>query len=130
MATHWNRVSGELTHTDVWRPARVVLTKGYRYYISFINDAIRHVQISFMQHKSDAPTKVKQYLSYIEHQHGLQPKAIRANNGQEYINRDLTTWCLDKGIEIQMTAPYSPEQNGTVERWNHTVVKLGHAMLF
>ena len=66
MATCQNRVPGELTQTDVWGPAHVISTKGYRDYISFIDDATRHIHISFMQHKSHAPTKVKQYLSYIE----------------------------------------------------------------
>ena len=104
MATCQNRVPGKLTHTDMWRPTHVISTKWYRYHISF------------MQHKSDTPIKVKQYLSYIEQQHSLQPKVIHADNRWEYINWDLTIWCLDKGIKIQMTAPHSPEQNGTAEQ--------------
>jgi hypothetical protein len=34
-----------------------------------------------------------------------------------------------EGIEIHLTTPYSPSQNGITERMNLTLVKLGHAML-
>ena len=128
--TSHERKPGELTHTDVWGPARVTSLHGYCYYVLFIDDATRHCTISFMKTKDETPTKVKQYLALIEHQNSFMPKAIRADNGREYINKDLCTWCLDRGIEIQMTAPYTPEQNGIAERWNKTVVKLACSMIF
>ena len=83
-----------------------------------------------MKTKDETPTKVKQYLALIERQNLFMPKAIRADNGREYINKDLRTWCLDRGIEIQTTAPYTPEQNGVAERWNKTVVQLARSMIF
>jgi transposase InsO family protein len=128
--TSRERKPGELTHTDVWGPARVSSLHGYRYYVSFIDDATRHCTISFMKTKDETPTKVKQYLVLIERQNSFVPKAIRADNGREYINKDLRTWCLDRGIEIQTTAPYTPEQNGVAERWNKTVVELARSMIF
>ena len=33
-------------------------------------------------------------------------------------------------IELQTTAPHTPEQNSVAERWNRTVVELSRAMLF
>jgi hypothetical protein len=41
----------------------------------------------------------------------------------------LETWCKEWGIEIYLTAPYSPSQNGIAERMNRTLAKLGHTML-
>ena len=32
-------------------------------------------------------------------------------------------------MEVQMTAPYSPSQNGVAERMNRTLVELAHAMI-
>jgi len=32
-------------------------------------------------------------------------------------------------MELQLTAPYSPSQNGVAEQMNRTLVKLAHAML-
>ena len=127
---HWAKSPGELTHTDVWGPARVPTHKGYKYYISFIDDATRYTTVRFLKTKDEAAHLVKQYLAWLERQHQLLPKAVCADNGREYINRDLQTWCLDRGIELQTTAPHTPEQNGVAERWNRTVVELSRAMLF
>ena len=124
------RKPGELTHTDVWGPAQVTSLHRYRYYVSFIDDATRHCTISFMKIKDETPTKVKQYLALIERQNSFMPKAIHADNGHEYINKDLHAWCLDRGIEIQMTAPYTPKQNGVTECWNKTIVELARSMIF
>ena len=104
--------------------------QGYCYYMSFIDDATRHCTISFMKSKDETPTKVKQYLAFIERQYSFTPKAIHADNGHEYVNNDLWSWCLGCGIEIQTTAPYMPEQNGVAERWNRTVVELACMMIF
>ena len=83
-----------------------------------------------MKTKDEAATCVKHYLTKIECQLGKLPKMVRADNGREYVNRDLIGWCLDKGIELQTTAPYTPEQNGVAERYNHTIVELARAMIF
>jgi hypothetical protein len=60
---HW--LPGELMHTDVWGPAHVTSVRGYRYYISFVDDATRYVTISFLKSKDEAATKVKQYLTLV-----------------------------------------------------------------
>ena len=95
----------------------------------FIDNATRNCTISFMKTQDETTAKVKQYLVHIEHQHLLLPKAIQADNGCEYINKDLWVWWLDCGLEIQTTAPYTPEQNSVAEHWNKTVVELAHSMI-
>jgi transposase InsO family protein len=45
------------------------------------------------------------------------------------MSEKLTRWCKEKGIEIHLTAPYSPSQNGIAEHMNRTIVELRHAML-
>jgi len=120
---------GEITHSDLWGPAPMPGLKGHRYYISFVDEATRRTRVMYLTSKGEASAKVKHYLTWVEKQDNKSPKIIRVDNGREYINRDLITWCLDKGIEIQTTAPYTPEQNGIAERYNRTVVELARAML-
>ena len=38
------------------------------------------------------------------------------------------TWCKDLGINLQVTAPYLPAQNGVSERFNRTLMELTQAM--
>ena len=44
------------------------------------------------------------------------------------LSSQLKDWCDECGIEIQLTTPYSPSQNGIAERMNHTLVELAHTM--
>ena len=36
------KIALELIHTDLWRIAQIPSTKGYRYYISFVDDRTRY----------------------------------------------------------------------------------------
>ena len=41
----------------------------------------------------------------------------------------MINWFNQQGIEAQLTAPYSPSQNGAAERLNRTLVELARAMM-
>ena len=47
-----------------------------------------------------------------------KPLALRTDNGPEFISKFLTSWCKDKGIEMQFIQPGQPNQNAYVERFN------------
>jgi transposase InsO family protein len=44
------------------------------------------------------------------------------DGGKEFVNNKLKSWCRERGIEIHMTASYSPSQNGIAECMNRTLV--------
>ena len=50
-----------------------------------------------------------------------KPKALRCDNGPEYISGTLTTWAEDNGIELLFIQPGNPQQNAYIERYNRTV---------
>lgn len=50
-----------------------------------------------------------------------KPKAIRSDNGPEYISNTLTDWAEENGIELIYIQPGNPQQNAYVERYNRTV---------
>lgn len=49
------------------------------------------------------------------------PKAIRCDNGPEYLSGALQEWSLRRGIRIDYIQPGKPQQNAYVERFNRTV---------
>jgi hypothetical protein len=57
------------------------------------------------------------------------PRAIQIDGEKEFVNEKLIKWCKENGIEVYLTAPYSPAQNGVAERMNRTLVELARAML-
>ena len=89
----------------------------------FVDDASRYITVEFLKAKSQASDHVKAYLTYLQNR-GRKPQAICVDRGKEFINEDLKSWCHQKGIEINQTAPYSPSQNGIAERMNRTLVEL------
>jgi transposase InsO family protein len=56
-------------------------------------------------------------------------KAIRNDNATEFRNASFDEFCLERGIDQQFSAPRVPQQNGVVERKNHTLVEMARTML-
>ena len=50
-----------------------------------------------------------------------KPKAIRCDNGPEYLSGKLVEWANRQGILLQYIQPGKPQQNAYVERFNRTV---------
>jgi putative transposase len=50
-----------------------------------------------------------------------RPKAIRCDNGPEYLSGALQEWSARRGIRIDYIQPGKPQQNAYVERFNRTV---------
>lgn len=50
-----------------------------------------------------------------------KPKALRCDNGPEYISHKLIEWAEKLGIDICYIQPGNPQQNAYIERFNRTV---------
>jgi hypothetical protein len=56
-------------------------------------------------------------------------KALRTDRGGEFVSNMFSVFCNDGGIKHYTTTPYSPQQNGVVERRNQTVVEMARCLL-
>jgi hypothetical protein len=97
--------------------------------MTLIDDYSRHCTLKLLEKKSDAPQKIKDYLTSIFVQFQHMPVAIQTDNGTEFINNELVSWIEGCGMHIRPSAPYSPQQNGIPERYNRTLADLIRAML-
>ena len=122
------KVKGELTHMDLWGKYEISSINGHQYYLLLVDDATRYVTVYFLKGKHEAAQQVKNYMTHL-HVRGITTHGIRVDRGTEFINKDLQDWCHAKGMEIELTAPYSPSQNGVAERMNRTLVELARAMI-
>lgn len=50
-----------------------------------------------------------------------KPRAIRCDNGPEYISKTIMEWAERQGIRLEHIQPGKPQQNAYVERYNRTV---------
>src|SRR6202040_861145 len=66
-------------------------------------------------------------LSHVSKSTRNDAKGI--DRGREFVNEKLERWCKEQGIELRLTAPYSPPQNGVAERMNRMLTELARANL-
>jgi len=65
----------------------------------------------------------------VENQNEKKIKILRTDNGTEHESNEFHDFYKEAGIKRETTTPYTPEQNGVVERKNHTIVEAIGAML-
>jgi len=64
-----------------------------------------------------------------ENQSELKLKAIKSDNGGEFIQKDLQNWLEGKGIKHEFSPARTPQCNGVVERANRSIIEMTRTML-
>jgi transposase InsO family protein len=59
----------------------------------------------------------------------LRIKKIRSDNGTEFKNSKIEGFLEDEGIKHEFSSPYTPQQNGVVERKNRTLLDMATTIL-
>ena len=85
--------------------------------------------VYFLKAKSEAFENFKKFKTLMENQSGKKVKALRTDRGGEFLSKEFIEYCEEAGIKRELTAPYTPEQNGVAERKNRTVVEMARSML-
>jgi transposase InsO family protein len=69
-------------------------------------------------------------LGQAQNEFGLRIKKIRSDNGTEFKNSQIEGFLEDEGIKHEFSSPYTPQQNGVVERKNRTLLDMARTMLY
>jgi transposase InsO family protein len=56
-------------------------------------------------------------------------KKIRSDKGSEFKNLQVEEYLEEEGIKHEFSAPYTPQQNGVVERKNRMLIDMVRTML-
>eukprot|EP00731_Ephydatia_muelleri_P037673 Em0533g3a len=119
----------QLVHSDVCGPMPTESIGGSRYFVTFVDDYSRFCRVYFMKRKSEAFDKFKEFERCSTNECGLSIGIFRSDNGGEYISKEFEKFLLDKGIHHELSAPYSPAQNGVAERINRTLMESARTMM-
>ncbi|UYV65259.1 hypothetical protein LAZ67_3003730 [Cordylochernes scorpioides] len=120
---------GELIYSDVGGPMSKRSPGGSLYFVSFKDDFSRFRVAYFIRHKSDVLEKFKEFVKRVRTETGNKIKRFRTDNGTEFLNKNFSDYLKSLGIVHELTAPYTPEQNGIAERDNRTIVESAKCML-
>ncbi|KMQ87973.1 integrase core domain protein [Lasius niger] len=120
----------DIIHSDICGPINPSTWDNKRYYITFLDDYINYTMVYLLETKSEALEKFKEYAALVETKWNKKIINLRGDNGGEYTSREFKDWCKRKGININYTAPYSPQLNGKAERLNRILVEKARALLY
>jgi len=118
----------KLIHTNICGPITLESFSGKRYFISFINDFSRKTTMYVLKEKSEVFQVFKRFKAMVEKEIGMLIKFVRYDRGGEFISFELMKYCEEQGIRRFLKAPYSPQQNGVVERKNQTILDMVRTM--
>ena len=65
----------------------------------------------------------------MEAESGKKLRVLRTDRSGKFTSVEFAAYCVDQGMVRHHTTPYSPQQNGVVERWNQTVVGMARSMM-
>ena len=82
-----------------------------------------------MKFKSETFENFKKFKAFEENQSGKKRKALCTDRGGEFLSNEFIVFCDENGIHKQLTAPYTPKQNGVAERKNRIMVEMARRLL-
>ena len=119
----------ELVHADLCGQISPVTPGGCSYFLLVVDDFSRYMWVELLKTKDQALVSFKKIKMRAEVDHGGRMKALRTDRGGEFISNLFSVFCSETGIKHYTTTPYSPQQNGVVERRNQTVVEMARCMM-
>ncbi|KAK2359039.1 hypothetical protein QL285_096166 [Trifolium repens] len=127
----WSRTKSvlEVVYSDVCGPMQVNSIGGNRYFVSFIDDHSRKLWTYPIKRKSEVFDIFKKFKAMVEKQSDHKLKVLRTDGGGEYLSKEFTEFCEVEGIVHEVIPPYTPQQNGTAERRNRTIMNMVRCML-
>ena len=96
--------------------------QGYWYYISFLEERTRVIDIEALKFKDDALAEFKNYKALREKQSGCQLKIFHIDGGGEYMG-EFVNCHKENAISYEVSAFYSPKQNGKAKRANCSIMR-------
>ncbi|GKC63297.1 retrovirus-related pol polyprotein from transposon TNT 1-94 [Tanacetum coccineum] len=114
---------------DLCGPMRVESINGKKYVLVIVDDYSRYMWTHFLRSKDETPEVLIDFLKLVQRALYAQVRTVQINKGTKFLNKTLHAYFAQEGIEHQTSTARTPEQNGVVERWNHTLVEAARTML-
>ncbi|GJY93139.1 integrase, catalytic region, zinc finger, CCHC-type containing protein [Tanacetum coccineum] len=94
-----------------------------------VYDSDGSAEVHFLRSKDEAPEEIKIFLKKITVLFQALVIIVTTNNNIEFKNQVLQEYFNSVGISHQASSVRTPQQNGVVERRNHTLMEAARTML-
>lgn len=119
----------DLVHGDLCGPISPVTPGGKSYFLLLVDDHSRYMWLVLLTRKGDAVKAIKHFQASAEAESDRKLRKFRINNGGEFTSVEFANYCADHGVGRHFSVPYSPQQNGVVERRNQTILATARSLL-
>jgi len=100
------------------------------YFLTFIDDFSRSTTMYFLTKKSKVLNYFQNYRHFVENQFFNHKILILTfDNGRKLISKAFNAFCLDYGIQCQLTTSNNLAQNRISKRKNWTLVEAARSTL-
>ncbi|KAL7292885.1 hypothetical protein TKK_0013555 [Trichogramma kaykai] len=119
-------------HTDTMGPiSPSSFPDNNRFIIAFIDDHSRYAKVYCVKNKFESGDSLESYLKHVRNLSDKNENVcyIRADNGTEFTGGKFAEIMEKEGMSKDFAPPYTPELNGTAERFNKTIQKKIRALM-
>ena len=117
-------------HSDLKGPCIDKDIYGFKYFVTFTDEKTRFTRTFPIVEKSSAFGAFKTFKAQAERETDCKILSIMTDGGGEFLSHEWRTYCLNEGIVMHTTPPYTPEMNGIAERVNRVLTEHASAMLW
>lgn len=118
----------DLIHIDIWGPYKHQASNGSSFFLTIVDDHTRCTWTYLIANKSHVPHILQTFYHYILNQFHTSIKAIRSDNGSEFLGKDCISFFQQCGITHQLSMVYTPQQNGVVKRKHRHILETARAL--
>jgi transposase InsO family protein len=119
----------KMFYMDLFGPIAYISIGGNKYGLVIVDDYSHFTWVFFLYDKSETQAVLKKFLKRAQNDFGGKIKKIRNDNGTKFKNTQVEDYLDKEGIKHEFSAPYTPQQNGVVERKNMTLIEMARIML-
>jgi len=116
-------------HADTVGEVPTAGTGGERYFLTVVEEYSGYVDIIPVLQKSSIAQELINVIARWERQTDSKVQVVRTDRGTEFLNKTFHGHCTQNGIHTEMSAAYTPQQNGVAERANRTIKEKVRTLL-
>jgi transposase InsO family protein len=102
---------------------------GNLYFLLFKDDCSDYRTVYFIKDKTEVYDRMKDFINTCRADLKDGCVTLRTDRGLEFCSQEVEKLLRDCGVKHETSTPYTPQQNGIIERDNRTVVGTASSLL-
>lgn len=121
---------GQALHVDICGPIGTATLSGAKYITVFKDESSNFRFAYFIKSKEEAHGCLRKCIAQVRADTGKSVLSLVSDLGSEFTSNRSQVFLNEQGIIHKTSAPFTPQQNGFVERENRTIMEAVRSMLY